>query len=378
MCYYNETKKLIEEKYEIVRAEKLHYYEKLKRLSKEGKNSICIFGASEIGISIADNLKRNGIEINMFVDNDFQKWGEKIYDEKYCYSPKKLKTIDQPIILLGLTQTDKVAKQLEQMGVHNNVVKNPVDYFHTDTNNWINCTKEEILRGIEAVFNILGDVYSQKIIYYKVKGMLSTLQENKNIDYGEIFSQDEYLPKDLFQLNGIETIVDGGAFDGDTIKYLIAMGIKFEKYLAFELDESNYLKLVKYVSGLDQNLREKIQTYNIGLGKMARTIKYSSSSMSTRINATGNSCAKIEALDNLCYGKKPTYIKLDVEGAEIEVIQGAQEIITEHKPKLAVCVYHKATDLWEIPVLLKKIEPTYKLYLRHHTKIQHDTVCYAL
>lgn len=55
-----------------------------------------------------------------------------------------------------------------------------------------------------------------------------------------------------------------------------------------------------------------------------------------------------------------------------------QKTIVMHKPKLAICIYHSAEDLWRIPIYIKQLVPEYKIYIRHHTDIQYETVCYAI
>ena len=76
--------------------------------------------------------------------------------------------------------------------------------------------------------------------------------------------------------------------------------------------------------------------------------------------------------------EKITFIKMDIEGAELNALYGSKEIIKKYVPKLAVCVYHKTEHLWEIPFFIKSLNPNYKIYLRHHSLDEHETVCYAI
>lgn len=84
-------------------------------------------------------------------------------------------------------------------------------------------------------------------------------------------------------------------------------------------------------------------------------------------------------LDGGAYNDKeaPTFIKMDIEGAELEALEGAKNTIVKSKPKLAICLYHKPDDLWKIPLYLKKLVPEYKFYIRHHSKVRWETVLYA-
>lgn len=74
---------------------------------------------------------------------------------------------------------------------------------------------------------------------------------------------------------------------------------------------------------------------------------------------------------------KLDYIKMDIEGAEIDALNGAKESIRKFKPKLAISCYHKASHLWEIPELILKINPEYKIYFEQHLPIDCDALIYA-
>jgi len=70
-------------------------------------------------------------------------------------------------------------------------------------------------------------------------------------------------------------------------------------------------------------------------------------------------------------------IKMDIEGAEINALKGAKHIIQYTMPDLAICVYHKISDLWRIPNMLKQWVPEYKFYMRNHKERTLETVLYA-
>ncbi len=85
-----------------------------------------------------------------------------------------------------------------------------------------------------------------------------------------------------------------------------------------------------------------------------------------------------EALDEAIGEESPSFIKMDIEGAELEALKGAKNIIQKYAPKLAVCVYHKPEDMEEIPQLLLEYNPNYRFYLRHYSLTMNETVLYAL
>ena len=87
---------------------------------------------------------------------------------------------------------------------------------------------------------------------------------------------------------------------------------------------------------------------------------------------------EVVTLDSFFGSEKVDFIKMDIEGVELEAIEGAYQIIKQQSPTLAVCLYHKPEDIWEIPLRIKDIQPEYNIYIRHHTDLLNETVCYAV
>jgi len=83
-------------------------------------------------------------------------------------------------------------------------------------------------------------------------------------------------------------------------------------------------------------------------------------------------------LDTMLQGEEVTFIKMDIEGAEKQAIEGAKKTIQKYHPKLAISVYHKKSDLFIIPRTILSIDPEYKFYIRHYCLSAGDTVLYAI
>lgn len=65
---------------------------------------------------------------------------------------------------------------------------------------------------------------------------------------------------------------------------------------------------------------------------------------------------------------------MDIEGAELSALKGAERTIREHKPKLAICVYHRREDLITLPRFILSLNPSYKLFLRNRNPLGEDTI----
>ncbi|GHV31431.1 hypothetical protein FACS1894167_13800 [Synergistales bacterium] len=74
----------------------------------------------------------------------------------------------------------------------------------------------------------------------------------------------------------------------------------------------------------------------------------------------------------------PTFIKMDIEGAEYFAISGAGQLLKKHKPKLAICVYHSLHDMYALPQRILYHNSEYKFTLRHYSRWYAESVCYAL
>ena len=85
----------------------------------------------------------------------------------------------------------------------------------------------------------------------------------------------------------------------------------------------------------------------------------------------------LTAIDNVVGDERVTFIKMDVEGAELKSLMGARNTIIKNHPRLAICAYHKPEDLYELPGYILSIVPEYKFLLRHYSSNNWETVLYA-
>lgn len=111
-------------------------------------------------------------------------------------------------------------------------------------------------------------------------------------------------------------------------------------------------------------------------------LKFSNLQNSSRIIEGGDeekgcSLVPVCSIDSELQGKHITFIKMDIEGAEMKALKGAEKTIRDLKPKLAISVYHKLEDMVNIMAYLSKLNPEYKFQLRHYSGCQWETVLYA-
>ena len=179
-----------------------------------------------------------------------------------------------------------------------------------------------------------------------------------------------------YRLDPHEVLVDCGAYTGDTLEGFLKIcdiGEVFSHAYAFEMDKDNFVALNTWVQGQEHGISEKITTYNAGVWKENGTLSYgkmASSDSFSIFNLRETVTADTVRLDYVLGDRQISLLKMDIEGAE--------KLIKSQKPKLAICVYHRIEDLWEIPIMLKKWVPEYSSSIRHHAKWWvSETVCYA-
>lgn len=251
----------------------------------------------------------------------------------------------------------------------------------------INPTKEmkyekqvfsEHAQELKAVYDALEDDKSrsvfENIIKYRVTSDWSYLKKARAAD---TIKTQYFVPELPFSDH--EIIVDCGAFNGDTVK-LFYEKVPGCRVVALEPDERNFESL--------QRLKlEGLQCINCGAWSKNTTLSFSNEGGGTRagsIDDSGSIKIEVRALDLLPECQSATYIKMDIEGAEMEALKGAEKTIRTilqggGRPKLAICLYHKPQDFFEIPLYIKKLNPDYKLFIHHHNVYRaFETVLYAI
>jgi FkbM family methyltransferase len=178
-----------------------------------------------------------------------------------------------------------------------------------------------------------------------------------------------------------ETFVDCGSFDGDTSFDFARWCLgNYRKIFTFEADRDNCEKCRSNLSKLND-----VTLYNLGVWDKEDVLRFNNTSTGFSSVCLENEVKQKDnileirtcALDEVLKNEEITFIKMDIEGAEFKAIQGARRIISEQKPRLAICVYHKPADMWEIPDLLLEYNSEYTFRLRHYGPSAYETVLYA-
>lgn len=338
------------------------------------KKHIVMYGMGNGADKILSVCDRHGIEIEDFFASDGFVRGHFFHGKRVLsYSEVKEKYgTDNIIVLLSfasclpdvLDNIYRIADECELYAPDVPVFGNTVfdlDFYRSN------------IEKFREAATLLADKESlriyKEIIAYKLTGDISHLRACES-DKNEAYS-------DILHAETIRSYADLGAYNGDTVRELLKYAPNLEKVYAFEPDARNFRKLNEYYQSLNSPTFE-LEAHNLGAwshsdilffdrsGNRNAGLIQNSSDFSEAINARDKKITQInvDSLDSILDGRAVDYIKYDVEGSEREALLGSQKSIEVHKPSLLVSMYHRSEDLFELVLLVHKLNPNYKLYLR--------------
>jgi FkbM family methyltransferase len=189
---------------------------------------------------------------------------------------------------------------------------------------------------------------------------------------------EQYLAPDLPWGDLLQNVrmLDCGAYDGDTYENFRDKGIDIEYWNFVEPDPANFAKIkIKFAPAL-QNAsytQAGVSNSNEYLG-----FETNSKSNGSKFSKNSNNFVKTIRLDEMPDSSVFNFIKFDIEGEELNALEGAALTIEKNKPLMAISIYHLPSHHWEILNYLSTLQTTYSYFLRVHGEQTFDTVLYAL
>lgn len=338
-----------------------------------GRRSVYIFGLTTYSNILFDFLQSNNIMLKGFIDDiTLLKYHNKRPVFKIFQVPK-----DAIIISSVIEGRPKfIFKYLIEMGF-----KNIVDYFDFNFYNpkifpipFNNDNYDKITSNMNRLNNVykkLEDELSKKIFK-------SVIDFRLNFNYNEqdfIYETNQQYFEDFIDKESIKVFLDAGGYDGSTS--LIAID-KFPN-----LKEIYYFEPHPKSMTISRKKLENQSSCNIVFFENAlsatNSFKYLTEEMGTanHLIIDGKLKVDVRTIDSL-FNNRIDYIKFDIEGEELNALTGANNLIKNYRPTLAVCVYHSQSHFWEVPDYIFNIHSDYKIYLRHYTEGIYETVMYFL
>jgi FkbM family methyltransferase len=351
--------------------------------------SIVLFGAGELGRKTLAGLRKAGVEPLAFSDNNASLWGSSI-DGVRVLSPRDAaeqfgRKASFVVTIWRAGGGHRFANTRKQLiDLHCSTVVSFAALFWKYADIFLPYyalglphTFKEQEGLIERAFDLWEDDSSRREYLHQLRFRFA-------LDFDNLPSpvaHDQYFPDDLFRIKNDEVLVDCGAFDGDTIKALLEVHLPafHGEIIALEPDPENLKKLNHYIGGLDAHVRSRITILPFAAGSRRETVCFSATGTAAAvIDRAGSLRVDCVPLDEILKTVQPTYIKMDIEGAELDALAGAKNTIQKYAPILAISVYHQPDHLWRIPLLISSLSSGYRYFLRPHNEEGWDLVCYAI
>ena len=366
----------------------------MDNFNKEIKDKeVVVFGAGEYCMRFLNRINEEAFErISFIVDNSIEKQGTSLYGIT-IKSPdeiNKLEPMNTVVVIAVSNGIPEVYEQICEKG-HYNIMSACIlmnEIFSQVAKALIE-NQDEINKVAEILYDekskwIYNEVIKRRMLYGEC--VFSDLLVRGDAEYRMPIMYRKDRPKD-------EVIIDCGAYNGDTLKKFIeTYGAKLKKIYAFECEEESREELALAMMHIkNKKIHPEMILMPYALSDYEGKMKFA------KLNKKGASFlvdnrgfaekvfyerdyveVDVTTLDKVIpENEKVTFIKMDIEGSEYAALQGAERLIKNCKPKLAISLYHCGEDYYRIPLYLKSIVPEYKFAVRHHKKNHVDTDLYC-
>lgn len=346
-----------------------------------GRTDLVMFGSGYLGRHVRRDLADLPYRALAYVDNNAALWGTEVDGLEIISPEDAVARFGSGVLwLITIYTNSRVIAQCEALGVP-----------------WITCAElswvlpephppsfvfgaPERLAGasqaIERATSIWADADSE--VEYQSQVRWRFLLDYEALRAPRAMSE-LYFPGDLIRLRTDEVFVDCGAFTGDTIDaFVAARGGQFDQIIAVEPDPLNCAALRQRVEAWSGRNRDRVRIAPVAVGSKRGRLRFEMTGTAGSSIGSGDQTVEVAPLDEILADSPPTYIKFDVEGAEHDALIGGSETISANMPVLAVCLYHRPEDLWDLPLLVQSLRPDYRLYVRRYSDERWETVLYAV
>lgn len=243
---------------------------------------------------------------------------------------------------------------------------------------------EHLERLAQVRNTLLSDARSREVLDHL---LLTMLTGDRNYCRA-VTEGNQYFALPEFINVGTDHFVDAGAFVGDTIeKFIWANNGVFPQIYAFEpgaLQQAAIHARIKRLAVEWAFDPAKVESVQAGLGSSAGEMYLFTppgalqgtllEANNTRANTNK---VPVVTLDAFLAAKPIGFLKSDIEGMELDMLEGAATSIRTQRPKLAISIYHKPEDLFLIAEYITHLVPNYRMAIRQHSPLLMDTVLYC-
>ena len=348
-------------------------------------DDVVIIGSSSL---LAQYLYKKKLNIAAVADNF--KFNQKFHEFTVISIEEVVKKFPDLTYIICVYHGSDVYKQLQDLGIskifsfNEYCFKNEklLPYYSLLSKSDFKQEYDKNLHSIEKVKQLLFDEKSRDIFNSLFKwfwdlglaggvGGPYLFNNSKESDRYIYFDPNVYKPIQN------EHLIDCGAYNGDT---LLACPYQLSKYDGFEPDPKNYQSLINNKL-IDNN---NFKAWNCAVGAYDGIIQFSNtgtvtSKIYSKNEEKSTKLIDVEQarIDSKIPDSGPTIIKMDLEGYELEALEGCKKLDITNAV-FAICTYHKLSHLWEIPLMLNKLAKSHKLIFRSYGEDWFETIIYAV
>jgi FkbM family methyltransferase len=347
-----------------------------------GSRTLVVFGTGVLGRRIAASARDAGLDVTAASDNNPARWCAD-FDGVSILEPEH--AVEQfgtnAVFVVAIYNPSGVVAQLRAAGC-TRVATYP-EFFRAFASFVPGMTGLDIPESIIASEAEIGNAYELLHDGVSRAEFEAQLVWRCSLDDAGLRAPspfaDMHFDRNVYDLSSHETIVDCGAFDGDSLRALLAKTDgEFARAYALEPDPDNRAKLEFWRRTLPQASQAAIAILPYAAADRDGTVHFDAGLGVASASSTGGSlqvaCRKLDD----AIPDAPTLIKMDIEGAELQALRGAARLIRDHQPVLAICAYHYNEHLWQLPMLMQELWPGYRIVLRRYAEQCWETVYYAV
>ena len=338
-----------------------------------------IWGANSYGDSLTKYLKENGIkkDIIYVVDDEyFDKITQNAEKQIISLSTYLENYSEKSVMIFGFYNYEIIKKKRAKYG---DKIKHLYDFHMTVIDDRRLEWNAKFIKDNLAEFNHTYTMFEDEKSRQTMQLYLNAATAGEFEELYENCHEDVAYFNDLTKEVNVKTLLDCGAYDGDSIHDFIQGFPNYEQIYAFEPDSSNVYKI--HQREKNENIRN-LTVIEKGVYSETKELYFEAEGKSSsHLTEQGEIRIQVMKLDELKEQiSDHAMIKMDIEGSELEALNGARELIRQKKPCLSICVYHKEEDMITIPQYIESIveKGTYKYYLRFHGLDLAELVFYAI
>ncbi|MHB8172577.1 MAG: FkbM family methyltransferase [Thermincolia bacterium] len=346
---------------------------------------VLIYGAGSFGKQIYSIFNDYSVKVEAFLDINAIE-GERLFnvpvfrpDDDRLDSDYKQQVIVILSIVLNKNSKNELINRIRSCGYQNVIYAQEIRCRFTGAEkcdlespdyNYYQSKMDAILKGVDLwADEASAQIYKGNVISHILRDYQYCL---------ESADETQYFLKDIEFNKGYSRFIDCGAYIGDTLQDLVREKGRVKAVAVFEPEIGNFKRLNEYIDQNFGEIADNIVLYPCGVGKKTEMVQFKPLGGSSSISGDGNILIQCIAIDDVLKKFNPTFIKMDVEGAEYGALLGAKNTITKSRPDMAICLYHYINHLWDIPLLLKSWDLGYKFHLKAHSACGMETVLYAV